>query len=74
MALLHCGKPEIALRAAEAILDRAIGRPRQAVEMAGDPDRVIVLPATLTPQQWAEKYGGGERQAEGTSDAHDPHR
>ena len=31
--LMHCDQPTVAVRACEAILDRAIGRPMQAVEL-----------------------------------------
>ncbi len=33
--LMRCGNPAVEVRAAEALLDRAIGKPRQAIEFGG---------------------------------------
>jgi len=35
VALMSCGNPAVEVRAAEALLDRAVGRPRQSVEVGG---------------------------------------
>ena len=45
--LMDSDNEMVALRACEAVLDRAYGRPRQAVEVAGEaaPLGVIVVPA-----------------------------
>lgn len=57
--LMDSDNEMVVLRACEAILDRAYGRPRQALDAAGDPERpmgVVIVPAELTPEEWARKY------------------
>lgn len=38
ITLMQTGEPKIALQAANAVLDRAYGKPAQAVQLGGDPD------------------------------------
>jgi hypothetical protein len=48
--LMTCGKLEVELRAAEAILDRAIGRPRQAVDLEGKALPTVILAGFRRPK------------------------
>ena len=52
--------------AATALLDRGYGRPRQAVEHSGGDGPpiavgIVRVPAIAeTPEEWAERFGGGD--------------
>jgi hypothetical protein len=48
--------PRIALKAIEIILDRGLGKPRQAIDLEVERPAVI-WPEPLSVDEWQEKFG-----------------
>lgn len=56
--LLNHGDPRVRLKAIELVLDRGLGKPKQAVDVTDLTERpAIVWPEPLSLEAWAAKFG-----------------
>ena len=49
--------PKVSLKAIEIVLDRGLGKPKQALDVTDLTERAVVLPVPMSLEQWAETFG-----------------
>jgi uncharacterized protein DUF5681 len=62
--------PAARVAAANALLDRGYGRPMQAVDLEVQ-QHAVIWPEPLTTEQWVEKFGRKEIEADTPAAGHD---